>query len=687
MSLHRTAFRFFCWAALASSSAVASADELEIWVAPGLYGVSESNCSPLSKEHDLYDAATRIDVRLCPVFSSVDATGIAAQFKQEMKERFPGRVQEVPGASLPSSVPLDQRLRSTLAASLHVSRADIWQVSKHNSTSVVYLPVTLSLLLTNISTGQVVFTETLSTIAPFTAEDRNIEQFARQNLPPQLRAVVSELVQKAAARFSPYPVSATIKGTADKAYVIDKGKSSGIRRGDLFQGDAKVLFADADYAIVDTINPNERLKVETVLSKQNVQPAEYLAKHPAMVTIGMAPSGMSPAYLKRVFEGKLGSTKVFNIATVNPSIESIRRATASEAKSDANSNDRELPEYFVHLQSFVLEPTEFPTSIPGRTLKTYEAYSIAYIADRSGRVIYSQTASDRLTDETSGVGFAREQRQEAVVLNSIDKLVSLIGLEFKPSSLRLPVSKIGGEVVVQDPVGALSNGATGTVLRKAGQVGGIKGAVWVPVNESRAVRSNDHIVLAQLDPLDRAAGNGDVFAVEGGGERPSSSLHAYGSCPAPVGLAAGDYSADPLFRAIGAVRFQQATRVPLYISEMPVLLRRALRTFKGQGEGLGITEGRSPDMCIKTIFRATRVGPAGAKGGLQSERYNLSLGYNLLNDKQERVAGYGMSVELVTSPLSPVTELTDVEMNAYRDFIGQLFASGNAIATNISLQK
>lgn len=672
-------------AALAHDAALA--EGLEIWVAPGSYGYSESDCSPTAKGLDRYDAATRIEKRLCAVFASVESERISAHFKQEMTARFAGLVQDVPGQSLPSSLPPDQRLRSTLAASLHISRADVWEVSKHNGTSVVYLPVTISLLLTNISSGQVVFTETLSQIFPFTAEDRNIQAFARQNLPRQLRSAITDLVKQSAARFSPYPVSVTVKGAAGKLYVIDKGKSAGIRRGDLFQGDARVVFADSDYAIVQTIDPNERLKEGTLLNKQNVQPAEYLAKHPAMVVMGATPQGMSPAYLKRVFEGKLGGTKYFNIASVNPSIESIRRAAAAEASSDANSRDREIPEYFVYVESFVLEPTQFPTNIPGRTLKTYEAYSVGYIADRSGRVIYSQTASDHLTDETSDIGFAREQRQEAVVLNSIDKLVSLIGAEFKPSSLRLPVTKSGDDILVADEIGALTNGVTGTVLKKAGQVSGIKGPVWVPVNDSRANVRGDRIALTQLDPLDHEASNGDMFAVESGGERPSGSLNAYGVCAAPSGLATGDFSAHPLLRSIGASRFYQATRVPLYVTEMPVLLRQSLRTFKNQGEGLGITEGREPDMCIKTIFRASYLGPGSAKGDQMSQRYNLSMGYNLLNTKMERVAGHGIAVDLMTSPLRRDTQQIDLINNAFRDFVTQWFTNGAPIASKVSIQK
>lgn len=675
-----------CIAFLATvlSPSQAWAEELRVWVAPGFYGWSESKCDPANQDA-LGGAATSIDTRLCGLLDPATSNVLATQFKQDMQTYFASRIQDKPGDHLPSSLSAAQKLRSTLAASLHVSRADIWQVSRNNGSSVVYLPITVSLLLTNISTGQVVFVETFSTIAPFTAEDRNIAALARQHMPEQLHNAITRLVQQAASHFAPYPVSATVRGSAGKSFVVDKGKGAGIRRGDLFSGDIRVIYADADFAIVQPLNPGERIKDGTIITKQNVQPAEYLSRHPAMVVMGATPQGMSPAYLKRTFESKLGTTKAFNIVYVNNSIDKIRRSAGAQAMSDAGSEEREVPEYFAYLESFALDPTEFPTNIPGRTLKTYEAYSIVYIVDRSGRVIYSRVARDRLTDETSGVSFAREQRQETVVLNSIDKLVSLIGAEFQPSSMRLPITLSGGEAIVNDPTGSLTNGVTGVVLRRAGQFSGIKGSVWSLVNDSRAEALEGRMVLSQLDPLDKQTANGDLFAIESGGDKPSHSRNVYGTCAAPANLPAGDLSAHPLLRSIGRSRFHQATRIPLYIEEMPNLLTPFLRTFRGQGAGLGVTQSRQVDFCLKTIFRFTHAGSVAASRGPSTEKYKIVMGYNIMNSGSQRVSGHGIGLDITTSPLGSSTSQSDIYNNMFRDFSQIMDKNAAGISVKIAL--
>lgn len=659
------------------------AEDLSIWVAPGLYGYSESNCSPRSADSPA--ATTQIDPRLCDVLDPTASDVLTAHFKREMQAAFGARVVEKPGANLPDAIAQAQRLRSTLAASLHISRASIWTVSQNNGANTVYIPITITLGLTNIVSGEVLFTQRLSAIKPLTAEDRNVARFAREQLPDHLLTAISELVQQSAGQFKPYPVSATVRGAVGNRYVIDRGKAAGIRSGDLFEGDVKVLFADGDYAIVQPVIPDQKLKDEAVLSKQNVEPASYLAKHSAMVVNGATPEGMSPNYLKRIFEDKLGATAAFNISYVNPAIEAIRRAAAGEALSNANRAEREAPDYFVYFETYALDPTRFPTNIPGRFIKTYEAYAVAYITDRSGRVVYAQVASDRLTDEDSGIGFAVEQRQETAVANAIDKVVALIGAEFKPSSLRLPVLRAGGALAVADPGGVLSAGAVGTVLRKAGQFKGIKVGVWEPVNDSRIVGGDAQAVLEQTDPLGRAAMPGDLFAVESGGEVAGGTREAFGACPAQEGLPPGDLSASGLLRSIGLARFYQAKRVPLYLENLPDLLRRPLRNFRGGGAGLGAIEPRQASICIKTIVRISPEGPVKSKNNYRSDRYNSIFGYNLIGSSNERISGFGTSIAFETSPVPGETPELDISRSVTREVVRTFSANAKVTADSVSL--
>jgi hypothetical protein len=667
----------------------AQANGLEIWLAPGMAGYGESNCPPQSADRLDRAVTTRIDLKLCEDFEQNKAY-FNSQFKKNMTTHFAGFIQEKPGENLPEATSLSRRADGTLAASIHLSQLGLWEVPRNNGTTVGYLPISISLLLTNIKTGEVVFTDTLSTITPFTAENQNVVAVARQLLPKQMAGAIGELVQQAKMRFKPEPVSATATGRIGKSYVLDKGRSAGINAGDWLDSGSnqvRVDFSDSEYSIARLVIQEIPLEDNAVLSKQNLRPAEFLSKLPAMVMIGQTPEGMSPAYLKLTFENKLGSANVFNVVSVNPSLAIIRTQAGTAAETDAASVARPIPEYFVYLESFVLEPTEFPTNIPNRTIKTYEAYSFGYVTDRTGRVIHAQVANDRITDETSGISFPKEQRQETVVTNSIDKLVTQIGLEFKLNSLRLPVSKVGGQLVISDPSGTLTDGTTGRVLRNAGRFGNIKVPVWEPVNES-LVTGKDGLFLLEKTSGSFDGGmtrSGDVFALESGGEKLSSSGTVYGLCKAPEGLPASDLSADPVFRAIGRSRFYQATRVPLYIEDMPNQASELLRGFKDSGQGYGITQNRNADLCIKTIFRSTYSGPAKAGKGLQAEAHNMVMGFNILSDKLERLAGNGVSIDLTTSVLPNETSPSDVKFGTLREFAAQFAKNASAIAVKVPL--
>lgn len=664
-------------------SGAAHAKDLTIWVAPVLYGYSESKCVPHNA--DSPRAATQIDSRLCAALNPDANPAFVAHFKREMLAAFPDRITEKPGHNLPDSVPLDQRLNSTLSASLHISRANIWTVSQNNGANTVYLPVSITLNLTNINTGEVMFTQRLSLIKPLTAEDRNVERFAREQLPDHLREAISQLVRQSAALFSPNPVSATVRGAHDKSYVIDRGRSAGILTGESLRDDVKVLFADADYAIVKPTIPDEKLENGLVLSKPNFKPAEYLAKHSVMVVNGTTPEGMSPSYLKRIFEDRLGTTATFNISYVNPAIENIRRLAVGAALSNANNNMRPAPDYFIYFESYALAPTRLPTNIPGRFINTYEAYTIAYITDSSGRIVYSQIATDRLTDEVGSIGFSTEQRQETAVSNSIVKVVDLIATEFKPSSLRIPISVSHGEVTVVDPNGMLSDDAVGMVLRKAGRVGGIRD-VWTRVNTSRISFDDDKVVLKQEDETEPKTISGDVFAIESGGAMAAGSRQAFGACPAQENLPRGDLSADPMLRSIALSRFYQAKRVPLYLEGLPELVRPPLKHFETGGSRLGILEGRPTDICIKTIVRITHEGPVKSPKNQRSDGYNLVFGYNLISKNNERLAGYGTSINFTTSPISQDTPEIEFDRSLSRE-VARIFSANiksAAVGTNIS---
>ncbi len=658
-------------AALALSPVLVHAESLEIWVAPGFYGVAESDCRQSAAPHAA-PKLTNIDERLCSVFNVAGQKDFSAHFARQMSDQFGRLIVAKPGASLPASVTMEQRMRSTLVASLQISRADIWEVDKSNGSIEVHLPNTVSLLLTNVATGEVVFTQTRSLIPRGLTVRTDVAHYAQKQLPEQIRANISELVRESAQQFRPYALKAAVQGSFDGKYVIDKGRLAGVRSGDRFGGDIEVLFADADYAIVEPERGDD-LKIGTVLEKQNVQPAEYLSKHSAMVVMGAAPPSMSPAYLKQSFEEKLGETNVFNITPVNPSLQVLRTVAAAAAGSNIHNNVRKPPEYFVYVQSFITEPTQASTNIPTVTLNTVEAYSLADIVDRSGRVLFSRVASERIVDEVvDGISFPNDQRQDTAVRNSLEKLAGLIEAEFKPRSLRLSIDRVGEDSIALDPSGLLTEGTNGVALRNVGRFGTIKGQVWAPVDGLIRVEINDdRAVLKGYRPSDPPR-KGDVFAVDGGGNQSGSSRRAFSVCAAPNGLPSGDLSGSPLIRAIGSSIFAQKAGVPFYPEELAPLSRPLLKAFENSGDQLGIVRTRTADVCVKPIFRFSDLGSAKSPPKFEAKRYSITVGFTLHDATGERLSGSGVQAELTTSPLPMSTPPDQVNRALSREFVFQM---------------
>lgn len=649
----------------------AQAQDLRIWVDPGFYGIDESNCKPAAGKSTA-PILTNIDDRLCSVFSASMRADLAAYFQQQMAASFGAYVVADPAAAQASATSFNRRMRDTLSASIHISRADIWEVDKGNGSHEVHLPNTVSLLLTNASTGEVLFTETRSLIASGVAIASNVAPYAREQLPEQLRLNIAELVKQAAGHFHPYPVSATVRGKVGDDYVIDRGRLAGIRARDTFAGDIRVMYADADYAIVRQEGMESRLASGSTITKQNVQPADYLAKYAATVIMGRAPSGMSAAYLKQTFEEKLGATTIFSIATVNPNLQSIRTNAASALQSDANNNERLFPKYVVYVESFVTEPSDIGTNLPGVRLKTYEAYSIAHIVDQQGRVVYSRVASDRIVDEVAGgIGFPDDQRQDTVVRNSLEKLAGLIQAEFKPRNERLPIELAGTDSVVADAGGTLAEGTTGLILRKAGKYPSIAVPVWTPIDpDERRVNFIDGRAILSGGGLGGGPAKGDVFAVDAAGQA-AVSRRSFGLCQSPADLPPGDLSGSPLVRAIGRALFSSAMRIPLFLEELAPLASAQLSEFHGQ-DTMGVTRSHATDVCIKPILRATPLEPSRVGRDQQAARFAISVGYTLHGPSGERLAGNGMQAEMTSMPLPLQTPQNQVANVNLRDLTAEM---------------
>lgn len=659
---------------------------LQIWAAPGLYGLERTACHREEGQSAVTDTA-KIHAELCPLFTAPDALRIyGGAFARLVKQSFPNVVDN-PAGDLTEGVAVARRLSGTLIASLQISRADIWTVDKGAGASDVFLPITLTLDLTNAMTGEVMFTDTLSILPQGRFDNKAIAALSREQLPTHINAAMAELVADTAGKFKPYPLAATVRGSRDGLYVVDKGRQAGLRTGDQIGGDATVVFSDANYAVIEPIL--DAYKPGDIISRQVAAPAEYLARPNALVVTSSVPEGMSGEYITRIFEENLGATAVLGTLPVNPSFVKLRdlaigkAGLASEAK-----NARSLPDYLIRLQAHAMEPTRVPTRIPGKTFATYEAYGLADVVDRSGRVVFSTSASDRIVDEVVGsAGFSTEQRQDTVVRNALFKLSQRIGLEFKPRNVRLAAEGKGNADYAIDPAGSLAIGTRGMVLRKAGSFDGIAGDVLFPVGSYEVSDiEGGRGLLRNFDIKTPRLRGGDLFVFDGGAQG-AQSRRAFTLCaPQPLPAdGAGDLSTDPLMRSLGQSAFNQTFAVPAYLPDIVPLASARMGQFPGADE-LGALQPRAEDICFAPVLRVAGGAMGKAEAGQVAGQYTVTLGFTL-HQAGQKLAGSGTRFDMTSSSMPQGTSPALAAAITRRDFAAQMQKQAAATLKAIAIPK
>lgn len=677
--------------ALVGTDAAAAQDAgqgrpLQIWAAPGLYGLERTACRRQEGQSAATDTA-KIHPELCPLFTSPDALALyGRKFAELVGQAFAPNVVPHPVGDQTEGVAVARRLSGTLIASLQISRADIWTVDKGADISEVFLPITLTLDLTNATTGEVMFTESLSVRPTSKFDNKVIFAASREQLPAHINATIAELVANAAGKFKPYPLVATVRASKDGLYVVDKGRQAGLRTGDQIGGDATVVFADANYAVIQPIL--DSYKPGDIVSRQVAAPAEYLARPNALIITSAVPEGMSGEYITRIFEENIGTNAVLGTMPVNPSFVELRNLALGKAGlSSAAKNERSLPDYFIRLQTHTMEPTRISSKISGKYFDTFEAYALADVVDRSGRVVYSTSVSDRIVDEVFGnMGFSIEQRQDTVVRNALFKLSQRIGLEFKPRNIRLLAEARGNADYVLDPGGSLAIGTRGMVLRKGGRFDGIKDEVLFPVGTYDVTEmETGRGVLRNFDIKTPRLRNGDLFVFDGGTQA-SQSRRAFAMCPTqPLSENGGDLSNDPLIRALGQSAFNQNFGVPAFLTDIAPLSSARMGQFPRAKE-LGALQTRAPDICFAPVLRFTGGAVSKAEGGHVAGQYTVTIGFTL-HQGGEKIAGSGTRFDMISSSMPPGTSPAVVAAITRRDFAAQMQKQAAATLRAIAIPK
>lgn len=667
----RNVFAVASLIAAASASAGANAEVLRLWPAPyqTLWGLEHTNCKPQKGAADgQIIRSAKIHPDLCPVFNDPRVTPLLVeQFEKELRDKVPNVISDLK-EGLAAGVPVEDALRQTLIASLHISRSDLWRVEK-GKTVDIFLPFTLTVNFTNASSGEVVFTASESVIpqGTFPASAAGVAE-ARGQLTTQLSKAITNLVDKASASYKPYPLAAKVREKdGDKTFIIDKGRLAGMRTGERIGTDATIEFADANYSVIRAgLFP---IQVGDDISKSAATPVSALSRPSVFVVVTNVPADKSASYLRLLFEQRLGQGNALTVMPGNESFTQIRRLMLQKAAAPSvELTQRPLPEYLLRIQVFDLPSTKLDTNLPGIKLHSYQAYATAELTDRSGRVVFATTADNRIDDQVAaGIAFSDDARHDTVVSNALQQLADKISAGFKPRALRLTVKSTAGGFMLDDAGGSIGAGAVGLVLRKKGRVTGVEGDVWSPVGPYRLDPSAEGGLQLRGSGLGASKlRDGDAFSYESGSPNIVSRL-SYSQC-ASVPLP--ELSVDTkVLAAIAGNRFMSSFQAPTYLADFGPVLRDYMDDFSQERLTELSAINRPPtDRCFVPVVRVLPGADAPAKGGTLVPTATVATGF-MLKAGDTRLAASGTQLQLKGSSLPATATQSERDVSIVRDAV------------------
>ncbi|WP_420479541.1 hypothetical protein [Brevundimonas sp. FT23028] len=625
-------------ALLLSAGATAQAQSLGVYPVGGLFGLDATACGRPAGAVAGQDTAY-VSPDLCFAVTPERRAALGERFRQRVAARFPGVVTDL-SAAQGAGVTREATVTGTAVASLHLTRLDFWRVP-NNRTVEVHAPLGLTLLVSDMATGEVLFSETLNGgVRGVMSRGDDLRQVQGQ-IDSHLETAIDTLVDQAAARFQPRALTARVRGRAGDRFVIDQGRSSGLRDGDVLDGDIRVVHADAAYAIVEPLLGS--LTVGQPVSRSVAQPTAALARPSMMVVVADAPERVGRRHLAAMMETALGEATSFSAAPVNPSFVEIRDLALGQ--SGAAYRPRALPDYFLRVTAMILPPVSMSSASRGVPIRAHQARVLVEVVDRAGRVLFAgQGVESWRAAEVEDLSFSADQRDDLALTAAVGHAAEAIGRDFRPQPLRLPASPAGEGVRIADAGGALTPGLSASVLRRVGRMSGVEGEVWAPVAEVEVVSTDDAGAVARFAGVDDSAvRSGDQLAWEAPALA-TASRRWFMQCADARGvptLSERGSIRQSTFGPIALNAFAGAFRAPVRIRGFENELRPLL---VGQFEGLermGVLTPPPEDVCFEPVYAVEPRGAGRSRPGLILSDYDLTVGYSLRRAGQRVEGGVG----------------------------------------------
>lgn len=479
--------------AVALMGAVSAQANIQVFPAKGIYGLE----LPCRQSADHIEAnASSIS---CDFSKAVSNEALRQQVARTLEQQLKQALQDQVVASISQ-----QNKHRSYVASLEVLRASEYVVQKE-STAEIFLPVTLSLKLTNVLSGEVIYTDSATLSQPIQVLANDIEtaatrQAVQQKFQSSLLTLTQQLAQDLQKKFKVSEVQTKVIDRWKSYLVLDKGFNQGIAKDDELSSESgdliRVVHADSDYAVALPVLMSGSA---SQFSKISANTRQALNKPKTLVVDVLTYQGESKDLIEQIFSDAIGENASFTLTPVNKRYSTLAQSISEQTglSNQETQLQRELPEFFIRIN--VIPVIGYQQQV-GKMTQQQVVHSevFAEMIDRSGRVIYSAHATDEINETISqGMGFSLDTRKEVALKNALVKLGQQFqkGIQFTRSDLQ--VSSGGSETItIQDAGERLTTGMKIHVYNREKVA---QREVLIPTWEATVIERQGAKVKAQLD--------------------------------------------------------------------------------------------------------------------------------------------------------------------------------------------
>jgi hypothetical protein len=541
----------------------------------------------------------------------------------------------------------DLNKHEVLVASLHLVRASEYVVPKMGNYEV-HLPITLSIVITNPSTGEAVYSFTKTSYAAVLLANPNADLQAQKLLLNQTesnyRTLMQTLIKEAKVGYNPTKIEITIADTWKGLYILDKGSKFGIAKDDSIVDSAgnelSVKYVSENYAVAASLLGNvdrsrKFFKYATASTANQFNKPRVLTMH----------EGWNNPILTEIsyfFDSEVATESAFTLLPVNEYFRKLLETVARDTYSGKfeTTEQREMPDYLIKFSASA--PRLYTISEKGKfALNVYEQYVLGELLDKQGRIIFSAVGSNRIEDKNvGGMVFDKNARLEVVLKNAVVNLAEQFTKSIKYSHFVLPVKNVDGKFVeINDTSRTLRIGQEVTLYRSVGKVSGVSTDVTIPLWQANVVEvQNGNARLELLMPLvDKGVGIAtddmvliDSMTVSATADHSSTSV-TYCSHIAPkLGtLDIDDFSV--VSRAFGYL-------LPYSLYDRDELFSRKIHEaakFGGFKDTLKLGKINTSGRCLLPVYQAS-IEKKQCENGNCNFDINLAVGYRLYVNNEKK---------------------------------------------------